>query len=1327
MRKAKVAKREQKRRRALRRRLVMESLEDRQLLTGFGDPSALPAEDMVPECTLRAALMETNAHLDLNAISFRIANAVQEAIDGVVVNSTGDAEDANPGDGVCDTGETITLGAPPETMTIVPSNPLPPIRDVLDLDGRRSANGVGIVPGAAIDGTNVGGANGLVVKSHDVLIRGLSIQRFPKSGIAVEAPFVQIANNYIGLDLTGKEARGNLEHGVLVNNVSDVWVGFNGEETRGNVISANGKNGVLIVGAKAQNNFVSRNYIGLTVDGENELGNGDNGVEVARGATRNTVGPPSLCLIDHGAPWPCHNVIAGNQEYGVVVRGKGTEQNVVTGNRIGTDKDGQEALSNRLGGILLEKSAARNSISDNLISGNAKVGVKLLGGGVDENTLEGNTIGLNVDGSIAVPNSGPGVWLQSLDGAGPQRNRIGSNGDGCDDEGEVNVISGNQEEGVRLRGRGVEQNQISGNVIGLDPKQNRILGNRGPGIRIDGGASRNRIGMDELEEGGDSAERNTIAGNGPPDGTNSAGVWISGQGTVENVIAGNWIGTNRNSDLGLGNYGVGVRIDDGATDNQIVPGKTAVSGVVAENVIAGQGTQWDDPPADVFHGIYITGVNTTGNVVAGNLIGATGDPERRLGNRGDGVAIDGGAGNNRIGVPLSTVTVGSPSNTIAFNGGDGVHVTGSGTANTIRGNAISANGGLGINLEGGQQTADSVTLNDYPDYDSGPNRLINFPVLYYASKDAETGKWTYEGQLLADGGAEIRADFYGNSQRDPSAYGEGASWKETISVDANADRGIFQFVSDEIPGIAGTATGTDGSTSEFGPMIAIPIDLDGDTDNTGEIDGTEQEERDELTNPGMVIMYNWDDDDGDGKPDYEGWNPGSSAVIDDDLVPIEVRSFTVPDLIFDDFTMTLTVGSNRVKVWTDQRRSEEATTRTWRLQGSSFDGETLYVEGVRPGWTTVTLTLTSPLGTVVAEDMMIVSIVDPNLTAYRPKSEEYGKPFQRHEIPEEEEIMPGIGIRRNGDDDNNSGIPDNKEFLIENENDLIEVEWAASQVAGVDYRLNRSNSQIHVFDREKKWVTLLGDDPTQTVSVTQTEDRSMWVEWPGDGDGSSDLIMEVVDQRYGRVVQRASQEKLRFSPFNSLVIVIGGRGQDPADPVNYATHGMFQLAIDLYRQDGYDVRMYQEKTDVEGNNANGAAIEEIIRAVNDRGVTSIAIIGYSQGGGSTYDLSSRIQQERINGELQGAQFSLEYTAYVDAIRDEDSIPFDPSPLPESRRPIGTAYHVNQYQKRSLLHGTTSRGDVELDRTGLGVDHMTIDDHPAVQNTIKQSLRGRVKR
>ncbi len=156
------------------------------------------------------------------------------------------------------------------------------------------------------------------------------------------------------------------------------------------------------------------------------------------------------------------------------------------------------------------------------------------------------------------------------------------------------------------------------------------------------------------------ADRNVISGS-----RTYHGVWLDNTSN-NNTVVGNFIGTDLTGELDLGNFGDGVRIDNGSLGNTI-GGTTAA----ARNVISGN--QGD--------GVGIQGVGTTGNVVQGNYIGTDDDGEQDLGNSANGVNVS--ADGNTIGG--SSVGAG---NVISGNSLRGVYVTGTGVSATIRSNYV---------------------------------------------------------------------------------------------------------------------------------------------------------------------------------------------------------------------------------------------------------------------------------------------------------------------------------------------------------------------------------------------------------------------------------------------------------------------------------------------------------------------------------------------------------------------------------------------------------------------------------------------------------------
>ena len=212
-------------------------------------------------------------------------------------------------------------------------------------------------------------------------------------------------------------------------------------------------------------------------------------------------------------------------------------------------------------------------------------------------------------------------------------------------------------------------------------------------------------------------------------------------GGSNNRVQGNFIG---GSDLNNRN---GVIIQGGSTDNIIGTDGDSINDAAEGNIISGNITG---------DGVEIEGIGTTGNRVAGNLIGVsrtgnlplsnengvviTGgasdniigtngdgvsdDLERNIisGNLADGVLINGGSDNRVSGNFIGTGVSGMASLgnarlgvLIAQGNGNIIGTTGDGTSDTLEGNVISGNNGHGIVIDGdsnhvsGNQIGTNVT------------------------------------------------------------------------------------------------------------------------------------------------------------------------------------------------------------------------------------------------------------------------------------------------------------------------------------------------------------------------------------------------------------------------------------------------------------------------------------------------------------------------------------------------------------------------------------------------------------------------------------------
>ncbi len=197
-----------------------------------------------------------------------------------------------------------------------------------------------------------------------------------------------VLGNKIGADVTGAAKLGNAKDGVGIffgataNTVGGTASGA------GNVISGNNSVGVYLTGSGTSGNVVLGNLIGTAKNGSTALGNLGDGVLIAGGATRNTVG---------GAVTGAVNVISGNHANGVQISGNGTSGNLVLGNKIGTDKSGSINLGNVGDGVYLSGGASSNTIggttsgTGNFIAFNAE-GVVLNGATTVGNSILGNSI-----------------------------------------------------------------------------------------------------------------------------------------------------------------------------------------------------------------------------------------------------------------------------------------------------------------------------------------------------------------------------------------------------------------------------------------------------------------------------------------------------------------------------------------------------------------------------------------------------------------------------------------------------------------------------------------------------------------------------------------------------------------------------------------------------------------------------------------------------------------------------------------------------------------------------------------------------------------------
>ncbi len=383
-------------------------------------------------------------------------------------------------------------------------------------------------------------------------------------------------------------------------------------------------------------------------------------------------------------------------EDGVIIRGGGGG-NTIAGNFIGLDPLGNhiDQLGNPLGnrdrGVTIEGSPGNtiggaDAAARNVISANGEIGVRLVRSGSVDNVIRGNYIGTDPSGMVDRGNGeslGPGgsgieVGVFSVNEGYASRTTIGGTVPGAG-----NLISGNAGSGIVLLGTPSRDNVIQGNYIGTTATGAAPLGNDRNGILLtlpllqngqpaSGSASNNTIGGTEPGAG------NVISGN------KRSGIVLFGT-AINNVIQGNFVGTNALGNGDVGNTLEGILLSDAADINVAGPSNTRIGGTTAGagNVISGNDQ----------NGVALLGAGTQFNELLGNRIGANAAGTAAIANSLHGVTISlaTGGGNAASNNFIGGVTPGAR-NIISGNGQAGVAMLGTGaTGNLVQGNYIGTN------------------------------------------------------------------------------------------------------------------------------------------------------------------------------------------------------------------------------------------------------------------------------------------------------------------------------------------------------------------------------------------------------------------------------------------------------------------------------------------------------------------------------------------------------------------------------------------------------------------------------------------------------------
>ncbi len=576
----------------------------------------------------------------------------------------------------------------------------------------------------------------------------------------------QIAQNYIGTNAAGTGDRGNAQNGILItgNSTSNL---IGGEATGGNdptnnvfvrpplgnLISGNNGDGVLINGKSTQNQL-SGNFIGTTASGNAALGNSLDGVAIV-GANNNTL----LGCTFQQDPFVFYNVISGNGGNGLLV--DNSNNTTIQANFFGVGADNHTAVGNSLNGVLIEGSSSQTVMGGPIPLGN-----------VDAANGQNGVYVRDTASYFTSYNTFTGLAAFSLDthlGNGHDGMLITSTGSNilirtC-------VITENGNDGIEIGGsaHGV---RVAGDIIGLNTNGLVAMGNVKDGVEIDGNAHDNIIGGPQPTF--NVVPRNAISANG------AYGVAIDGT-AHNNTVSYGYIGLDITGTQDRGNTLAGVHLAAGSYSNTIGSTDPSLLTVISGNT---------------GNGVEMSG--THGNIVMGCYIGTDPTGTTSMSNSGNGIYIT-GSSNNVIGKTFfgSGMTTSGAANLIAFNGANGVLIQ-SGTGNSIRGNSISGNTSLGINLA------------------AGANNNQAAPVLTSVTTGASSIQ--ISGTLHSTANTTFSIEFFASDASGAS----GQFSLGTLTVKTNkAGVATFTFSGALPPSganfITGTATDSKNNTSEFSP------------------------------------------------------------------------------------------------------------------------------------------------------------------------------------------------------------------------------------------------------------------------------------------------------------------------------------------------------------------------------------------------------------------------------------------------------------------------------------------------------------------------------
>lgn len=564
-----------------------------------------------------------------------------------------------------------------------------------------------------------------------------------KVGVTIEKNGIEVSNSQ-GVKIGGT----NAGEGNVISGCANVTAASQGTFA-----------GLYVSGGNTNNTRITGNYVGTdatgTLGGPN-LGNGaleyfhQNGITIS--GTNNS------------AVFIRNNVISNNFSSGIrVIQDNswiGSNNVTITGNFIGTDKNGMLPLGNGTAGIWASESqnltiGGNTAALANVISANGKTTVPnvtntqnatewdwynsagIYCDNISNSTIKGNFVGTDITGSSSgvaqsMGNLYAGIKIKAYGGTSPKNLTIGGTtaADG-------NIIGGNgyrsfaanasyPGHGILLQGTTVNGVNVYKNLVGISPSGLNI-GNKQDGISLQDGVQNCNIGGPNL---GNITSNNTF------------GVFLQ-KNCNNNTISSNFVGTNASGTAAAGNSQGGICLQQLSNSNtistNIIGGNSAAAGIIIRNGgspaapannnniqsnIIGATAGGAALPNLI--GIYIEG-GSTGTIVSANTIKSNtthgisldkGQASRIISNiindnGGNGIDLANGSSNNIIG------GASSEANNITANAGHGIGFSAPNTAgsvnNAIDRNTFSCNGARGINLNGGNANLAAPKITGAPE------------------------------------------------------------------------------------------------------------------------------------------------------------------------------------------------------------------------------------------------------------------------------------------------------------------------------------------------------------------------------------------------------------------------------------------------------------------------------------------------------------------------------------------------------------------------------------------------------------------------------------